>query len=482
MSDMSASTTAKSSSSLEDDGAVKESFWATVRDAMRGSEQDLTSVPIRRAVLLLAVPMVLEMSMESLFAVVDIFFVSKLGSDAVAAVGLTESMLSPVYALAMGLSAGATAIVARRTGEKDRAGAASASGQVILLAIVLSAILGAVGGVFAKPLLGAMGANAGVLSHSGYTSILLGGSITILLLWVINAIFRSVGDPVIAMRSLWLANGLNMVLAPVLIFGVGPIPRMGVAGAAVATTVSRGVGVLYQTIVLRRGRDRLPLARHHLLPKWKLIGEISRIASTAGLQVLIETASWLGVVRILASFGGIALAGYTIAMRIAIFALLPSWGVAGSAATLVGQNLGAKRPDRARKSVWTVALYNTVFLTVVGGFFVIAPRVVVSLFTNDEAVLLIAEDALRVVAIGFIGFATGMVTIQAFNGAGDTTTPMLINLGVFWALKIPLAYMLASVIGLGPRGVFLAVTVAYCTQAMVSGLLFRRGKWAEKQV
>lgn len=325
------------------------SFWSTVREAIRGSEQELTSIPIRRAVLLLAVPMVLEMSMESLFAIVDIFFVSKLGSDAVATVGLTESMLSLCYTLAMGLSAGATAVVARRTGEKDLEGAAGAAGQVILLAIFGAVLVGAAGAVFSPSLLALMGASSSIVaSGAGYTAVMLGGSVTIFLLFVVNAIFRSAGDASIAMRSLWLANGLNIVLAPCFIFGFGPIPRMGVAGAAVATTVSRGVGVGYQIVMLARGRGRLVLAWRHFRPRGRLILELLRLASTASLQVLIETASWLGLVRILSVYGSVALAGYTIAMRVAIFALLPAWGLANAAATLVGQNLGAGEPERAR--------------------------------------------------------------------------------------------------------------------------------------
>jgi putative MATE family efflux protein len=459
------------------------SFWSTVREAIRGSEQELTSIPIRRAVLLLAVPMVLEMSMESLFAIVDIFFVSKLGSDAVATVGLTESMLSLCYTLAMGLSAGATAVVARRTGEKDLEGAAGAAGQVILLAIFGAVLVGAAGAVFSPSLLALMGASSSVVaSGAGYTAVMLGGSVTIFLLFVVNAIFRSAGDASIAMRSLWLANGLNIVLAPCFIFGFGPIPRMGVAGAAVATTVSRGVGVGYQIVMLARGRGRLVLAWRHFRPRGRLILELLRLASTASLQVLIETASWLGLVRILSVYGSVALAGYTIAMRVAIFALLPAWGLANAAATLVGQNLGAGEPERARASVQTIARYNVVFLGLVGAVFALAPQLIVGAFTSDPGVSAYAADCLRIVAIGFVFFAYGMVNVQAFNGAGDTVTPMLVNLGTFWFFKLPIAYVLARVLGLGPRGVFVAITAAYSAQALVSTLLFRRGRWQTKKV
>lgn len=476
------STSSEHDDDRDDAAGAEPSFWATVREALRGSEQDLTAIPIRRAVLLLAVPTVLEMSMESLFAIVDIFVVAKLGSAAVATVGLTESMISPIYAIAMGLSAAATAIVSRRTGEKDKEGAAAAAGQVILVATILATIIGGLGGLFAKPLLGLMGADAEVLAGSSYTAILIGGSVTILLLFVINAIFRSAGDPVIAMRALWLANGLNIALAPCLVFGLGPFPRLGVAGAAIATTVSRAVGVAYQARVLRRGRDKIPLGRRHFNPQRRVLEEIGRLGSSAGMQVLIETASWLGLVRILSSFGSVALAGYTIAMRVAIFALLPSWGLAGSAATLVGQNLGAKSPERARKAVWTVARYNVFFLAAISAVFILTPRIIVRAFTSDEAAIAFGEDCLRIVAFGFVAFAFGMVTIQAFNGAGDTVTPMLINLGVFWAIKIPVAYILARTFGLGPRGVFAAITLAYSLQALISGLLFRRGRWQLQRV
>jgi putative MATE family efflux protein len=459
------------------------SFWSTVREALRGTEQELTSIPIRRAVLLLAVPMVLEMSMESLFAVIDIFFVSRMGEDAVATIGLTESMLSIVYALAMGLSAAATAIVARKTGEKDHEGAAAAAGQVILLTLGLGAIIGAGGWALSTRLLQAMGASPGLVGTGhGYTAIMFGGSTTIFLLFVVNAIFRSAGDAAIAMRSLWLANGLNIVLAPCLIFGLGPFPRLGVVGAAVATTISRSVGVGYQLIRLRRGTGRFSMGLRHLKPQPKVVLEVLRLAGTASLQVLIETASWLGLVRILSTYGSAALAGYTIAMRIAIFALLPSWGLANAAATLVGQNLGARQPERAKSSVVTIARYNVVFLGSIGLLFAVVPRLIVGLFTVDPIVIAYAVDCLRIVALGFLLFAYGMVTLQAFNGAGDTVTPMVVNLVCFWFIKLPIAWGLANVLGMGPRGVFLAISVAYSMQALVAAALFRRGRWQTKTI
>jgi putative MATE family efflux protein len=460
-------------------------FLSTIREAIRGSQEDLTSAPLHRAVLLLATPVILEMSMESLFAIVDIFYVSRLGSEAVATVGLTETMLSPVYAISIGLSAGATALIARRTGEKDPEGAATAAGQVILVALAFAALIGVGGVLLAPSVLSAIGASSDILTNgSTYAKTMLGGSLTIFLLFVFNAIFRSAGDAVIAMRSLWLANALNILLAPLLVFGAGPIPAMGLLGAAVATTASRGVGVLYQVRILSRGprRPRLPFERRHLAPRPRVMFRLFRLASTATIQVLIETVSWLGLVRILAMFGSMAVAGYTIAMRITTFTLLPALGLATSAATLVGQNLGANAPERARRSVHTIAIYNTAFLFVVGATLALSPNPVISLFTNDDGVIPFAADCLRIVAVGFVTFAYGMVMIQAFNGAGDPLTPMAINLGAFWLLRVPLAYALAKGLGLGPHGVFIAITASYSAQAISAGILFRRGTWQRKRI
>jgi putative MATE family efflux protein len=459
------------------------SLWSTLREAVRGTTQDLTRIPIRRAVVLLAVPTILEMSMESILTIVDLFFVSKLGSAAVATVGLTESMLSPAYALAMGLSAAATAVIARRAGEKDWDGAGVAAVQVILLAIALATLFGAAGAWLSPSLLALMGADSEIVAMgSTYAGVMLGGSVTVFLLFVINAIFRSVGDAAVAMRALWLANVVNMALAPCLIFGVGPIPRMGVLGAAIATTASRALGIAYQVSVLARRRGHLAIARRHVAVRLRLVVELAKLATPATGQVLIETASWLALVRILSSYGSAALAGYTIAMRLVIFALLPSWGLAQSAAALVGQNLGAREPERARRSVWTIARYNVAFLGPIGAVFAIAPGVLVGLFASDPAVTAYAADCLRIVAVGFVVFAFGMVAVQAFNGAGDTVTPMLTNFAAFWLFKIPCALFLAKVVGMGPRGVFLAITAAYSVQSIVAGALFHRGKWQARKV
>jgi putative MATE family efflux protein len=458
-------------------------LWSTVREAVRGTRQDLTAIPIRRAVVLLAVPTILEMSMESILTIVDIFFVSRLGSSAVATVGLTESMLSPTYALAMGLSAAASAVISRRAGEKNWDAAAVAAVQVIVLAVALAAAFGAAGAATASPLLRLMGADADVVATgAAYTAVMLGGSVTIFLLFVINAVFRSVGDAAVAMRALWLANIVNIVLVPCFIFGLGPCPRMGVVGAAVATTVGRALGVAYQLGVLARKRGHLAIARRHLAVQLRLVGQLVKLAAPATGQVLIETASWLALVRILSTYGSAALAGYTIAMRIVIFSLLPSWGLAQAASALVGQNLGARQPLRARRSVWTIASYNAALLAPVGALCTIAPAVLVAFFSADAAVGAYAAQCLRTVAVGFVVFSFGMVAVQAFNGAGDTTTPMVVNLASFWLFKIPCALVLAKLAGLGPRGVFLAITAAYTVQSVVAGTLFHRGRWETRKV
>jgi putative MATE family efflux protein len=459
------------------------SIWAVIREALRGTERDLTSLPTGRAVLLLAIPMVLEMSMESLFAVVDIFWVSKLGSDAVALVGVTETMLAIVYAAAVGLSAGATATVARRVGEKDLEGAAKSGFQVIVLATLVAAVFGAVGAFFSPELLVVMGAKGALGVHGpAFTRIMIGGNVTIMLLFVINAVFRGAGDAAVAMRALWLANILNIVLGPCFIFGIGPIPAMGVTGAAVATTIGRGIGVVYQVVRLIRGSGRFAIRRRHVTISGAVLRAVARISANASLTTLVETASWLGLVRIIALFGNAALAGYTIAIRVLIFAILPSWGMANAAATLVGQNLGAKKPEAAARSVTIAGIYNVVFLGLVSVVFVAIPEPIIHLFTRDAAVVPYAVECLRIVALGFFFFAFGMVVIQAFNGAGDTRTPMLINVFCFWLVKIPGAYVLAKWLGLGPRGVFVAVTVAYTMQSLIAGLLFRQGKWKTRKV
>jgi putative MATE family efflux protein len=457
-------------------------FWSTIREAIRGSSLDFTAVPIGRAVVMLAVPMVLEMVMESLFAVVDIFWVSRLGAASVASVGLTESMLAFVYAVAMGLAAGATALVARRVGEGKLEDAKVTAVQAVLVGVAAAALLGMAGSLFAPSLLAAMGADAEtVRTGSRYTAIMFGGNVTIVLLFVINAIFRGAGDAAAAMRTLWLSNLLNIALGPCFIFGWGPFPELGVTGAAVGTNLGRGIGVVYQFVTLARGA-RLPVERRHWQVDTAKMRALLRVASTATFQTLIETASWLGLVRILATFGSASLAGYTIAIRVVIFALLPSWGLANAAATLVGQNLGANQPSRAERAVWLTGFYNLLFLGAVAVIFVAIPRPIVLFFTTDEEVVKYAVDCLRIVSLGFVFFAYGMVMVQSFNGAGDTVTPSIINFVCFWLLKIPLAYALAKTTDMGAHGVYVAITIAYATQTIVAILLFRRGHWKAKRV
>jgi putative MATE family efflux protein len=458
-------------------------FWRSVGQALRGVEHDYTEGPVGRAILLLSIPMVLEMAMESVFAVVDIFFVSRLGAEAVAAVGLTESLLTIVYALAMGLGIGATALVARRIGEKDADGAAHAAVQAILLALFISILLGVAGSLLAPRLLAGMGASPEVIGMGlGYARIMLGGEAAIILLFVVNAIFRGAGDAAIAMRVLWIANLVNIALCPCLIFGLGPFPRLGVTGAAVATTTGRTVGALIALWALSRPGGRIPVARRHLRLDLRVMGQITRLAGSATVQMLIGTASWTGMARLLAVFGSPVLAGYTVAMRVVVFAILPSYGMSNAAATLVGQALGAGKPERAEQAVWKACLFNFAFLGSVGVLFVVLATPIVRLFSADPEVVRTGAMALRVVALGFPLYAFGMVLTQAFNGAGDTWTPTWINLAVFWALEIPLAYLLAITLGVGPTGAFWAITIAFSSLALVSGLIFRRGRWKTKVV
>ena len=458
-------------------------WWATVREALRGSHHDYTSGPLGQAILLLAIPMVMEMVMESVFAVADVFWVAHLGADAVATVGLTESLLTLIYTAAMGLSIGVTAMVARRIGEKNPDGAAEAAVQGIALGLLVAAVIAVVAVPLAPRLLAMMGATPVVQAlGSSYARVMLGGNAVILLLFLINAIFRGAGDAAIAMRVLWLANALNIVLGPCLIFGVGPFPRLGVTGAAIATTIGRGTGVLYQLYRLRRGDARVAIRRAQLKLQPAVMRTMLRLSGTGTLQVLIGTASWIGLVRIISSFGSEAVAGYTIAIRIIVFALLPSWGLANAAATLVGQGLGAGKPDRAERAVWLAGFYNMVFLGTVGALFVAFAGPIVSVFTRDSAVAPVAVLCLRTISYGFLFYAYGMVLTQSFNGAGDAWTPTWINVACFWLWEIPLAFLLARHAGLGPRGVALAVMIAFSTVAVVSALLFRRGRWKLRRV
>ncbi len=458
-------------------------FWTTVREALAGSHQgEYTDGPIGRAILLLAVPMVLELVLESVFAVVDVFFVSRVGADAVATVGLTESMLTLVYAVAIGLSMGATAVVARRIGEGDHDAAARAAVQAIVLALVVAVPVGAIGVWFAPALLGAMGATPDVLANASYAAVVLGCNGVILLLFLVNAVFRGAGDAAIAMRVLWIANAFNICLDPCFIFGLGPFPRLGVTGAAVATTTGRSIGVLVQLFALSRRGGRITIERRHLRLEPRVMLTILRVSGTAVVQMLIGTTPYIGLMRILMSFGSVVVAGCTIAIRIVMFVLMPSWGLSNAAATLVGQNLGAGKPERAEASVWRASLYNAIFLATLSVVFVTFAELVVAIFTNDAAVTPIAVRGLRIISGGFAFYAVGYVATQAFNGAGDAMTPTLINLVCFWFGEIPLAYVLGITFGLGPSGVFWAMAIAFSVMSVVAALAFRRGTWKTARV
>ena len=469
---------------LTTSGADAVSFWTIVRESVRGEvHHDFTVGPIGRAVLLLAVPMVLEVVLESVFAVADIFWVSRLGPDAVASVGLTESLLTVIYALAMGLGIGATAVVARRIGEKDPEGAARAALQALALALLVSVVLGTAGALLAPRLLALMGASPGVIETGrGYATIMLGGEAAIIVLFVANAIFRGAGDAAIAMRVLWLANIINIVLGPLLIFGPGPFPALGVTGAAIATTTGRSIGAIYAVTRLFRQASRIPVGRRHLRVDVGVMRQILSLSGSATLQNLIGMASWIGLVRILAGYGSEALAGYTIAVRLIIFALLPSWGLSNAAATMVGQSLGARKPERAERAVWQAGAYNARFLVAVGILFFVAAPLILRAFTTDPVVSDYAIRCLRIVALGYPLYAYGMVLTQSFNGAGDTWTPTWLNLFCFWIFEIPLAWGLSGPAGFGPSGVFWAIMASFSLLALASVVLFRRGRWKTRVV
>ena len=460
---------------------TRHGVWSAIREALAGEHRDYTAGSIDHAIVLLAIPMVLELCLESVFAVVDVFFVARLGADAVATVTLTESMLVLLYAVAMGLSVGATAIVARRIGERDRDGAARAATQAILLGVCVAVPAGVAGAAYARPLLRLMGATPGVLANASYTTIVLGADGAVMMLFLINAVFRGAGDAAIAMRVLWIANAINICLDPCFIFGLGPFPRLGVTGAAVATTTGRGIGVLAQLYYLRRN-GRVPIRREHIRFEPGVMLNMVRLSGSAVVQGLIPNLSWLALVRVLATFGSDALAGFGVAFRLVVFALLPAWGLANAAATLVGQNLGAGKPERAETSVWRACVYNTVFLSAVGFVFVVLPVPLVAAFTRERGVAEHAVRALRIVSAGFPFYAYAMVLTNSFNGAGDTITPTIINLFCFWLWELPVAYGLAHMAGMGPSGVFWSIAVAYSTMALVSAVWFRRGRWKLKRV
>jgi putative MATE family efflux protein len=467
----------------EINAAPKASLWNSIREAIRGSHQDFTTGSLNRAILLLAIPMVLEMVLESLFAVVDVFWVGRLGADAIATVGLTESLLSLVFAVGLGLSLSTTAMVARRIGEKDPHGAAVAGVQAIVLGLAVSLAIGLPCLFLAPKLLQWMGASPQVVMvGSGYARIALGGGGAILMLFLNNAIFRGAGDAAIAMRLLWVSNIINLVLDPCLIFGWGPFPKLGVTGAALATFTGRSIGVAYQFYRLLRGTERIRIMAQNIRINLTVLLRLVRVSLTGILQFAIAHTSWIGLVRIVSIFGSAALAGYTIAIRIVIFVILPSWGLSNAAATLVGQNLGAKQPERAATSVWRTGFYNMIFLGLIGLVFVVFAVPIVRLFTQDPQVIPLAASCLRIISYGNIGYAYGMVMLQAFNGAGDTVTPTIVNFFGFWLLEIPLAYFLAIPMHWQAPGAYFSIVAAEGAIAATSVVLFRRGYWKKQQI
>lgn len=451
--------------------------------AIRGKEEDFTTGSIRKAIFMLSIPMILEMLMESTFALVDIVFVSRVSVNAVATVGLTESVITLLYALAIGLSMAATAVVARRSGEKDKKGAAEAAVQAIILGVIISLIIGTIGIIFPKEILSLMGGEASLIEEGyGYTRILIGGNITIMLLFLINAVFRGAGDASVAMWALVLSNGLNIILDPIFIFGWGPIPAYGVEGAAIATTIGRGTAVIAQFMVLFFGWSRIKLTLKDFVWKAKVMTNLIKISLGGIGQFLIGTSSWVFLMRIMSEFGSDVLAGYTISIRVMMFTLMPSWGMSNAAATLVGQNLGAKQPERAESSVWKTSRYNAIFMVVVSIGYLLFSREIISWFSDVPDVIEYGSLSLQVITAGYVFYAYGMVVTQAFNGAGDTKTPTIINFFCFWLFQIPLAYLVALQFEWGPVGVYGAITSSEILIAVVSIILFKKGKWKTTEV
>ena len=451
--------------------------------AVTGKEQEFTTGSIRRAIFMLSIPMILEMLMESIFAIVDIFFVSKVSVNAVATIGLTESVVTLVYAVAIGLSMAATAVVARRIGEKDVKGASQATVQVIFLGVAVAAIISVIGILYPKEILSLMGAKPDLIAEGyGYTQVLLGGNVTIMLLFLINAVFRGAGNASIAMWTLILSNGLNIILDPMFIFGFGPIPEFGVQGAAIATTIGRGSAVIFQLVVLFYGWGKIKIGIRDLVFRLEVMWNLIKVSLGGIGQFLIGTSSWVFLMRIMSEFGSDVLAGYTIAIRVMLFTLMPSWGMSNAAATLVGQNLGAQKPDRAERSVWKTGQYNAWFMALVSIIYLIFARQIIMLFTTEPEVIKFGAMCLRVIAAGYVFYAYGMVVIQSFNGAGDTKTPTYINFVCFWMFQLPLAYLAAIQFEAGPKGVFWAITLAEVLIAVIGVWWFRKGKWKEVKV
>ncbi len=461
-------------------------FLKDLREAVAGSEQDFTQIPFSKAIVLLSIPMVLEMIMESVFALVDIFFVSRLGAEAVAIVGITESLMTIIYAIGIGLSVGTTALVSRRIGEKKPEEAAVSAVQAIFTGIVVSMLFSALGILFAKDLLRLMGASPETVETGYmYPAIMLTGNGVIMLIFIINAVFRSSGDAAISMRVLWFANILNIILDPLLIFGIGPFPELGVKGAAVATNIGRGVAVLYQLYLLGKGSYRVRVRARQIVIRFSEVAKLVKLSVGAIGQYLIATSSWIILVWVVTSLGEEVVAGYTIAMRIVMFFLLPSWGLANAAATLVGQNLGANQPDRAEKSAWTVGIGNMVFLGLLSIIFIAIPEPFIGVFinrVNEPIVMQNGITCLRIVSFGFLVYGMGMVMINSINGAGDTATPVWINFIAFWLLEIPVAFFFTRVLDLHINGVCYAILIGEASLTFIAIAIFRRGRWKLKKV
>jgi len=453
-------------------------LWTDIKEAIAGSDRDFTSDSIGKALLILSIPMVLEMIMESIFAVVDIFFVSKLGANAVATVGITESSMTIVYAIGMGLSTATTALVARRIGEKKAGKAGTVAFQAIISGLIVSILIAIPGIIYAKQFLLLMGASE-EMAEAGYMfpAIMFGGNSVIMLLFIINAVFRSAGDAAISMRVLIMANLINIILDPLLIFGIGPFPELGLKGAAVATTTGRGLAVCFQFYLLFKGHKRIRLELDHVRIKLNVMMKLLRLSTGGILQNIIATSSWIALYRIISVLGSDVMAGYTIAIRIVVFVLLPSWGLSNAASTLVGQNMGAKQPERAERTVWITAYANMILLGLVGIVLIIFPETFIRLFINDPSVIANGSISLRIISIGFVSYALGMVMIQAFNGSGDTVTPTRINLFCFWLFEIPLAYLLAIVFDLKIYGISIAIVAAETALTLTAWYYFRKGKW-----
>lgn len=453
------------------------------RLGLAGGKANILEGDLNRAIILLAIPMTLEMVMESLFAVVDIFFVSRISVNAIAVVGLTESMLTITYSLGFGVAMGTTAMVARRVGEKNTTGASVSAVQAIYLGVIASLPIMAAGMFFAEDLLRLMGATEAVIVEGvGYTKLIYGSNLIIILLFLINGIFRGAGDAALAMRSLWISNGINIILDPILILGIGPFPEMGIEGAATATIIGRTTGVCYQVYHLYKGKGIIKIHKENWHLKINVVFRLIKLSAGVTAQFIIASASWIFLMRIISTFGSTALAGYTVAIRVVMFTILPAWGISNAAATMVGQNLGAKQPDRAEKSVWRTGLLNVIFMGVVMIIYLVFAYNIVEFFTDDTEVILRAAECLYIFSVGYLFYAFGMVLVQSFNGAGDTRTPTIMNFFIFWMMQIPLAYLLAITLSLNSAGVYWAIVISESTFTIVGYFLFKRGKWKTVKV